>query len=128
MNRIITISREFGSGGHEVAKRLADRLGVSFFDEELIARAAEKTGYNREYIRDNDEKAPDFSFSGVFSGFDSFQTSPFTKVQEEEFNIIREIAAEGSCHIQNIRQHSFISLRILSHIVIDQLLEYGLIY
>ena len=96
---IVTIDREFGSGGHEVAKRLADRLGVDFYDDEIIAKAAECTGYNKEYIRDNDEKAPDFSFSGVFSGFDSFQTSPFAKVQEEEFNIIREIAAAGSCVI-----------------------------
>ena len=96
---IVTIDREFGSGGHEVARRLAERLGVPFYDEEIIARAAESTGYNTEYIRDNDEKAPDFSFSSMFSGFDSFQTSPFAKVQEEEFNIIREIAAEGSCVI-----------------------------
>ena len=96
---IVTIDREFGSGGHEVAKRLAERLGISFYDDEIIAKAAESTGYNTEYIRDNDEKAPDFSFSGVFSGFDTFQTSPFTKVQEEEFNIIREIAAAGSCVI-----------------------------
>ena len=96
---IVTIDREFGSGGHEVAKRLAERLGIPFYDEEIIARAAESTGYNTEYIRDNDEKAPDYSFSNMFSGFDSFQTSPFAKVQEEEFNIIREIAAEGSCVI-----------------------------
>ena len=96
---IVTIDREFGSGGHEVAKRLAERLGIDFYDDEIIAKAAESTGYNKEYICDNDEKAPDFSFSGVFSGFDSFQTSPFAKVQEEEFNIIREIAAAGSCVI-----------------------------
>ena len=38
--RIITVGREFGSGGHEVAKRLAERLGVPFYDEEIIARAA----------------------------------------------------------------------------------------
>ena len=96
---IVTIDREFGSGGHEVAKRLADRLGIAFYDEEIIARAAASTGYHEEYIRDNDEKAPDLSFASVFSGFDNFQSSPFAKIQEEEFNIIREIAAEGSCVI-----------------------------
>ena len=97
--RIITIGREFGSGGHEVARRLAERLEVPFYDEEIIAMAAESTGYNKDYIRENDEKAPDYSFSTLFSGFDSFQTSPFAKVQEEEFNIIREIASKGSCVI-----------------------------
>ena len=64
---IVTIDREFGSGGHEVAKRLAERLGIAFYDEEIIQRAAECTGYHEEYIRDNDEKAPDFSFGSIFS-------------------------------------------------------------
>ena len=96
---IVTIDREFGSGGHEVAKRLAERLGIPFYDEEIIQRAAKSTGYQEEYIKENDEKAPELSFGNVFSGFDSFQASPFAKIQEEEFNIIREIAAEGSCVI-----------------------------
>ena len=96
---IVTVDREFGSGGHEVAKRLAERLGIPFYDEEIIARAAASTGYQEEYIRDNDEKAPELSFSNMFSGFDTFQTSPFAKIQEEEFNIIRELASEGSCVI-----------------------------
>jgi len=96
---IVTIDREFGSGGHEVAKRVAERLGIPFYDEEIIAMAAANTGYHEEYIRDNDEKAPEISFGGVFSGIDSFQSSPFAKIQEEEFNIIRTIASEGSCVI-----------------------------
>ena len=96
---IVTVDREFGSGGHEVAKRLAERLGIPFYDEEIIARAAASTGYQEEYIRDNDEKAPELSFSNMFSGFDTFQTSPFAKIQEEEFNIIRELASESSCVI-----------------------------
>jgi len=96
---IVTVDREFGSGGHEVARRLAERLGIPFYDEEIIARAAASTGYQEEYIRDNDEKAPELSFSNMFSGFDTFQTSPFAKIQEEEFNIIRELASEGSCVI-----------------------------
>ena len=82
-----------------MAAAVIERLGVPFYDEEIIARAAKSTGYNTEYIRENDEKAPDFSFNNMFSGFETFQTSPFAKVQEEEFNIIREIASEGSCVI-----------------------------
>jgi len=96
---IVTIDREFGSGGHEVGRRLAERLGVRFFDEELIARAAEVTGYHEEYIRENDEKAPDYPVATLFTGFDSFQLSPFSRIQEEEFRIIKEIADEGSCVI-----------------------------
>ena len=96
---IVTIDREVGSGGHEVARRLADRLGLKLYDEEIITKAAEKTGYLEDYIKDNEEKAPEFSLTGIFSTVDSFQTSPFARVQEEEFNIIREIASEGNCVI-----------------------------
>ena len=96
---IVTIDREFGSGGHEVGRRLAERLGIKFYDEELIARAAANTGYHEEYIKENDEKAPDYSVSSLFTGVDMFQTSPFARIQEEEFRIIREIAAEESCVI-----------------------------
>lgn len=96
---IITIDREFGSGGHEVGRRLAERLGISFYDEEIIARAAASTGYHEEYIRNNDEKAPDYSVASLFQGIDTFQSSPFARIQEEEFRIIKEIAAEGSCVI-----------------------------
>lgn len=96
---IVTIDREFGSGGHEVGRRLAERLGVKLYDEELIARAAACTGYQEDYIRANDEKAPDYSVYSMFSGIDTFQPSPFSKIQEEEFRIIREIAAQESCVI-----------------------------
>ena len=96
---IVTIDREFGSGGHEVGRRLAERLGIKFYDEELIARAAANTGYHEEYIKENDEKAPDYSVSSLFTGVDMFQTSPFARIQEAEFRIIREIAAEESCVI-----------------------------
>lgn len=96
---IVTIDREYGSGGHEVGKRLAERLGIKFFDEELISRAAAVTGYNEDYIRNNDEKAPEYSIPSIFTGFDSYQASPFARIQEEEFKIIREIAEEDSCVI-----------------------------
>ena len=93
---IVTIDREFGSGGHEVARRLAERLGVPLYDEEIIARAAAETGYHEEYIKSNDEKAPELTISGMFGAFDSFQNSPFSKIQEGEFKIIREIAADDT--------------------------------
>lgn len=96
---IVTIDREFGSGGHEVGRRLAEKLGIAFYDDEIIARAAKSTGYHEDYVRNNDEKAPDYAVASFFQGIDTFQASPFAKIQEEEFRIIREIAAEGSCVI-----------------------------
>ena len=96
---IVTIDREFGSGGHEVGRRLAERFGIKLYDEELISRAAANTGYHEDYIKANDEKAPDYSVSSLFTGVDMFQTSPFARIQEEEFSIIREIASKESCII-----------------------------
>ena len=96
---IITIDREFGSGGHEVGRRLAERLGVKFYDDELIDRVAETTGYRKEYIKAHEEQTPEFTLSSVFTGMDVTLPSPFASIQEEQFRIIREIAAEGSCVI-----------------------------
>ena len=96
---IVTIDREYVSGGHEVGRRLAEKLGIAFYDEELIERAASVTGYVPDFIKDNDEKAPDYSIASIFTGIDSFQSSPYAKIQEEQFRIIREIADEGSCVI-----------------------------
>ena len=112
---IVTIDREFGSGGHEVARRLAERLNIPFYDEEIIARAAASTGYNAEYIRDNDEKAPDYSFSSVFSGFDSFQTSPFAQLTTSSlksatsaYSCLRRLKKESE---ENSRSTTQLSLR-----------------
>ena len=51
MNKIITISREFGSGGKEIGKRLANKLGYSYYDSEIITLLAKETGMSEEYIK-----------------------------------------------------------------------------
>ena len=50
MNKIITVSREFGSGGRELGKRLAEELGFAYYDREIVATLAERTGMNEEYL------------------------------------------------------------------------------
>ena len=96
---VITISREFGTGGHEVGRKLADSLGIKFYDDELIKIAAKKMGFNENYIRDNEEVVPDFSFSGLFSGVSSYTSSPTDQIQENQFELIRELAKDQSCVI-----------------------------
>ncbi len=96
---IITISREFGTGGHEVGRKLADKLGIKFYDNELINIAAQKMGFNENYVRDNEETIPDFSFSGMFSGVTAYTASPADRIQEHQFETIREIASKESCVI-----------------------------
>lgn len=55
---VITIGRSFGSGGRALGRAIAERLGISFYDKELLVKAAEKAGYNLEYFEKNDERAP----------------------------------------------------------------------
>lgn len=50
MSRIITISREFGSGGRELGRRIADLLGFDYYDREIITAIAEKTGFHENYV------------------------------------------------------------------------------
>lgn len=96
---IITLSREFGTGGHEVGRKLADKLGIKFYDDELINIAAKNMGFNENYVRDNEETIPDFSFGGMFSGVAAYVSSPADQIQENQFDVIRELADKESCVI-----------------------------
>lgn len=65
-NVVITIGREFGSGGREIGKKVADRLGIKFYDKELLQEAAKESGFCREIFENQDEK-PTNSFLIFFS-------------------------------------------------------------
>lgn len=53
---VITISREYGSGGRYIGRLVANQLGINFYDKELIHKVAEKTGLSEEYIENNEQK------------------------------------------------------------------------
>ena len=55
--RIITVSREFASGGHTIAKLVADRLGIAFYDNKLITEVAKSSGLSEEFIKEHEEYA-----------------------------------------------------------------------
>jgi len=57
MKKIITISREFGSGGRTIAKELAERLGYKYYDKELVKQVAAETGFDPSYIEETGEHA-----------------------------------------------------------------------
>ncbi len=96
---IVTIGREFGSGGHEIGKRLAADLGIAFYDQEFVEMAVKNTGFHVDYVKDNEEKAPDFVSGAMFVGVDIYQPSPYDRIQAEEYKLIREIASKESCVI-----------------------------
>jgi len=63
--RIITIGREFGSGGRTIGKEVADRLGIPCYDHELIDRLAEESGLSKEYITNESEYASHSSWTAA---------------------------------------------------------------
>ena len=56
--RIITISREFGSGGRFIGEEVAKKLGVAYYDKDIIGKIAEQSGLSPEYIQENAELSP----------------------------------------------------------------------
>ena len=63
---IITISRQFGSGGREIGKKIADQLGIPFYDKELIEIAAKESGMDKELFEEDDARTS--KCLGIFSG------------------------------------------------------------
>lgn len=101
MNKVITISREFGSGGREIAKRLSDELGFTYYDSEIITLLSNSTGLKEEYLRNISEKGIypyPFQFGKTFSMMSSLQNVQNSVLIEQQ-KIIKEIAEKGNCII-----------------------------
>ncbi len=100
MKSVITISREFGSGGRSIGKAVAEALGYDFYDKELIERIAEETGLSREYIERNGEHARNKNiFAYAFVGRDQNGVSIEDYLWRKQREIILELAEKGNCVI-----------------------------
>ena len=99
---IVTISREFGSGGHEIGQLAAKQLGLSLYDKQLIELTAEKGGFTPEYIREHEQKlAHTLLFNLYEQSYASVnaQMPPLDALFLVQSKIIREIGAKESCVI-----------------------------
>ena len=105
MNTIITIGRQFGSGGREIASTVSEKLGIPVYDKEMLAVAAKDSGICQELFESHDEKPTNsFLYSLVMDTY-SMGYSPNTymdmplnhKVFLAQFDAIRKIANEGPC-------------------------------
>lgn len=99
---IITISRQYGSGGREIGKKLADLLEIPFYDNELITIAAKKSGYAEGLFEQADQKPTGsllYSLSMFGSNLASFDLPLNDKVFLIQSDIIREVAAKSGCVI-----------------------------
>ena len=97
-NRIITISRDFGSGGRASGKRTAEALGIPCYDRELIQKLAAKSGFSEVYIEDTGESAPGGFLASAFSHRygEPNNADYLWKVQ---YQVITELAEQGPCVI-----------------------------
>lgn len=98
--KIITISREFGSGGREVGKRLADALGIPCYDHEIIDMVAEKHGFNKEYVAHISEKDIRIFYPRTIAHrliIPHPATHQPMKIVAAEHELIRQLAAESDC-------------------------------
>ena len=93
-NVIITIGREYGSGGFEIGKKLAERLGIAFYDKNLIDEVAKKSGIQVSTIHKGDEKAASPWFNPVFKN-----GTLNDRIFWAQSDVIREIADKESCVI-----------------------------
>ncbi len=104
MDTIITISRQFGSGGRLIGKMLAEKLGIPFYDREIIVKAAQNCGFAREFVEDNEQKrngiasfavAPAWIGISPANSFDNFEA----KIFAAEAGAIESFAHGGACVI-----------------------------
>ncbi len=100
---IITIGRQFGSGGHELGEKLASRLGIPFYDRNLLTEAAKKSGMTEDMVASLDEKPTSsflYSMSVGALGFNGEMPMPLgNRVFLAMSEAIREVASGGSCVI-----------------------------
>lgn len=97
-NRIITISREFGSGGRSIGKMTAEQLGIPCYDSELLQKIAEKSGFDEQYIADAGEQSPGGFFGSAFSNR-AFGPTNEDYIWQIQYRIITELAEKESCVI-----------------------------
>lgn len=100
---IITIAREYGSGGHLLGEMLSKELGIKLYDKEFIHLVAEKSGINEQYIKKNEQSIPSFWLKCIL-GKNSEQSLERSLSSDDvlfvaESKIIQELAEKGSCII-----------------------------
>ena len=93
---IITISREYGSGGRYIGKLVADKLGIKLYDKDLVEKLSKETGFSKEYIESTEQKrnSLDIFNSGYYAGLNNSD-----ELFINESNLIKEIAEKEPCVI-----------------------------
>ena len=103
MNKIITIGREFGSGGREFGRRLSEKLGFAYYDQEIISEISKRTSLSEQYVQAIAEHRPSFSFPiHIGQSFYALENPAFEQtmmIYQEQARIITEMADRSDCVI-----------------------------
>jgi len=106
-NFTISIGRQFGSGGREIGKLVAQRLGIAYYDKELLTEAAKSSGMNSDFFEAADERSPKFfsslvAFSAGYHGSSLYMgNTPISSdnIYRQQSEVIVELAHRSSCVI-----------------------------
>ena len=107
MDKIITISRQYGSGGREIGRLIAEHFGVPFYDNELISRAAKESGYAEAAFHNAESKATNSLLYSIAMGMSAYgsQEAGFShlslddRIYLAQSDVIKKCADEGPCVI-----------------------------
>ena len=103
MSRIITIGREFGSGGRELGRRLAEELGYAYYDQEIVTEIAQRTALSEAYVRQILEHKPMTAFpiriGRTFTTVVNSQQEQWNDIFKQQYQILRELADTADCVI-----------------------------
>lgn len=97
-NRVITISREFGSGGRTIGKMVAEKLGIPCYDSEIIQEMAKETGFAPDYVEEAGEYTPGSFLASAFSNR-MFGPTNEDILWELQYKAIMQLSEKGSCVI-----------------------------
>lgn len=120
--RIITISREFGSGGHTIGRMVAQKLGIPCYDQEIIDKLEEESGFSKEYIADKGEYATHANwFANVIASGNSLHSASnqdYLWILQKK--VITDIAKQGPCVIVGrcadyVLKNEYDCLRVFIH-------------
>lgn len=107
MNKVITVTRQFGSGGREIGRKLAEAYDIPFYDNEIISRAAKETGFAEAAFERAEDKATNSLLYSIAMGMNVFSNQEIgfsglsldDRIFLAQSKVIRNVAAEGPCVI-----------------------------
>lgn len=100
--KVIVIGRQYGSGGHDIGKELAEKLGFAFYDNEIIQMTAGSTGYTPKFVQEHEENITNSFLYDLVSQmyiYSDTREAPRDAIFESEGEVIRSLADQGNCVI-----------------------------